>query len=838
MFMKLDIKENMNYQTKKIMNVIKFNSATLYLFLTFMSVSVLTGFSRAQLPQQRPLTTDDLFKIEEIGQVAISPDGKGLAYVVKRAKETALIQTRPFLDGNDRGDVWLIPTDGASEPQNLTNGAKDGSGWWAPVWSPDSQKLVMLSTRGDNVRLWLWEKSSKRLKQLTERAVEILPGHQASVVWINNWQLVCSVLPEGQKPNTMTVEMRAAEIAAREQAKAWRGKDVTASALESGVPLSLDKRPQGQLLLIDVTKGSQTLAAGYSFRDLRISPDQRHVAALKQIDLARLEPEKPLVQGRPSAIYQAVVYSLDGNSSLTDIAGVKNVQLNSLQWSLDGQQLALIGNLSPGNPQAIICALATGKCQALPANEEPAALLWAEGNTLLALPKARPNSRQDWWVFDGGEKPRNLTAKMKVAPRELVREAGGRTFISIADGDIWRIYSDGREPQNLTTGFEPRVTSVVWQTPITAEMSDDANRVVFGVRKGTLVDWHQLDISSGQITPINKPNPEAMVVGFSPQSQTMIMTAADRAGTYLWLARAPFTQATTIVETNTHLRQIAQAELKKIEYRSLDGQDLKGWVMLPVGYQSGKSYPLITVVYAGNVFGDNPPVLRNINRSSPLNFQLLAAHGYAVLFPSMPLKPEGETSDPYFELTKGVLPAVDKVIDQGIADPKRLGLLGQSYGGYSVYGLITQTNRFQAAVSLAGLGDLVSLYGLFDARFRYDEFPQERSLHQMAMAEGGQLRMGNPPWKDFERYVRNSPLSYAHRIETPLLIVQGDLDYVSMQQGEQIFTALYRQNKRASFVRYWGEGHVIEGQANARDMWKRIYGWFDEFLQQPVAVGK
>jgi dipeptidyl aminopeptidase/acylaminoacyl peptidase len=214
-----------------------------------------------------------------------------------------------------------------------------------------------------------------------------------------------------------------------------------------------------------------------------------------------------------------------------------------------------------------------------------------------------------------------------------------------------------------------------------------------------------------------------------------------------------------------------------------------------------------------------------------LNLQLLAARGYAVLIPSMPLRPEGETTDPYLELTKGVLPAVDKAIDLGIADPKKLAVMGQSYGGYATYGLITQTNRFQAAVVLAGISDLASMYGGFDARFRYDEFANERIFLQ-AWAEGGQGRMGSPPWKDLGRYLRNSPIAYAERVQTPLLIIQGDLDYVAMQQGEQFFTALYRQNKRVRFARYWGEEHVFESPANIRDMWQQIFKWLDEHLQQ------
>jgi dipeptidyl aminopeptidase/acylaminoacyl peptidase len=108
-------------------------------------------------------------------------------------------------------------------------------------------------------------------------------------------------------------------------------------------------------------------------------------------------------------------------------------------------------------------------------------------------------------------------------------------------------------------------------------------------------------------------------------------------------------------------------------------------------------------------------------------------------------------------------------------------------------------------------------------------------LFQAALAESGQTRMGEPPWRDLWRYIRNSPVYYADRVQTPLMIIQGDLDYVPMQQGEEFFTALYRQGKEAKFVRYWGEGHVISSPANIRDMWQRIFTWFDGHLKRDKA---
>ncbi len=96
--------------------------------------------------------------------------------------------------------------------------------------------------------------------------------------------------------------------------------------------------------------------------------------------------------------------------------------------------------------------------------------------------------------------------------------------------------------------------------------------------------------------------------------------------------------------------------------------------------------------------------------------------------------------------------------------------------------------------------------------------------------------MGNPPWKDSERYLRNSPLTYADRIKTPLMLVQGDMDIIGLTQGQEMFTALYRQNKRARFVRYWGESHVLNSPANIKDFWTRAFDWFDQYFNATASA--
>src|SRR5262249_43375715 len=141
---------------------------------------------------------------------------------------------------------------------------------------------------------------------------------------------------------------------------------------------------------------------------------------------------------------------------------------------------------------------------------------------------------------------------------------------------------------------------------------------------------------------------------------------------------------------------------------------------------------------------------------SSLNLQIPVARGYAVLKPSVPLNPEGDVDDPLLKLTSGVLPAVDKVIEMGIADPERIFVMGHSLGGFSTYGLITQTHRFKAAVAMAGLSNLISGYGTFDSATRYDHYPHENPYSQARVIETA-LHLGSPPWKDLGRYLRNSP---------------------------------------------------------------------------------
>jgi acetyl esterase/lipase len=670
------------------------------------------------------------------------------------------------------------------------------------------------------------------------------------IVWVSNDQLIFAALPAGEKPTALQLDHRVADITAIEWAKAWRGREATASVLESGIPASMEGRAAGQVVVVDVTTGkAQAIDTAPDFATLRLSPNRRFLAYLKQVGVWIPDSNLAPVRHVHQKIYRLAISEVGEGFRTRVMAGIGEVFRGSPVWSPASNELAVVGlpeGRAEGPGQVFRCRLSVGLCRPATNTElvldspwnqtKVPPILWRGAQELLILARAaglgpqRAGLIERWWAVDEEGMSHAIANATNLAPASLRVEANESTLVGILDGDIWRLDGRGHLSSRLTSGFARMRTSIEWprspQTPAGAE-------VVIGVRDSSVNEFYVLSLRSGHAKRLRSPSADARLAAYDASTGTAAFASHGRDGTFMWVRRPVEEDRSPVLATNTFLGRLDEGSLRKFNYRGLDGQDLIGWMILPVGYQAGRRYPVVTWAYASHVYSDEPPDFPvTINDAHPLNLQLLAAHGYVVLLPSMPLSPYGEVGDPYRELPKGVLPALDKLVALGIADPHRLGVMGQSYGGYSTYGLITQTSRFRAAVVLAGLSNLVSLYGTFDARERYEAFAREDPFRLWSSENEW---MGNPPWKDPSRYMRNSPISYVDRVQTPLLIIQGDLDYVPVQQGEEFFTGLYRQNKRARFVRYWGEDHILSSPANIRDMWQRIYAWFDEFLKTDPA---
>jgi dipeptidyl aminopeptidase/acylaminoacyl peptidase len=253
-------------------------------------------------------------------------------------------------------------------------------------------------------------------------------------------------------------------------------------------------------------------------------------------------------------------------------------------------------------------------------------------------------------------------------------------------------------------------------------------------------------------------------------------------------------------------RPLPKSEL--VKYRDVDGKELYGILRYPIGYVPGRKYPTVFELY--ETFFDN-----GFNARAAF----LASHGYAVFHPSVNLV----VGRPGEAWVKGVTTAANKLIDMGVADPDRLGVHGTSYGGYATVLLLTQTERFKAAVNVSGKVDMVSFY---------TDSPRlgVRNTHA---PEKSQDRIGGTLWEYPERYLDHSAVLQADRIKTPLLTISGDQDpNVPASQSREIYYALRRLGRDVEWVRYVNGAHRPPNSvAESIDFESRILAWYDKYLK-------
>jgi dipeptidyl aminopeptidase/acylaminoacyl peptidase len=800
---------------------------------------------------RRPFEVNDLFELEDLGQFyggpyAYSADGRRLAYTRIRPKKTLANFTWEFLWGNAGADVWVQLRSGDA-PVNITRGVDDGSGWWAPEWSPDGLSLAMLSTRGGNVYVWIWDSTTRRLRQLSHRGVDLVDIQQRPYLWLDSHRLIVSLLDGPDKANGIKEALLTPMTATREWSKTPLGREATVSAIESGVAVDAITMARTKLVVIDTETANERVIADGNTRGWALSGDQ--LAFAQQIHVTLPSENEPL-PAYGSGFYRLRVVRLDDKSVPVSLA-LENIGVleSSLRWSPDRKEISFVGRPAKNHSSVEIYryGVLTQKLRRMQVaglcihseNGQSAALEWTADKQLLLQAFECSSPQRDltslhWWLVQKDGRHVCLTRELREPFQELWPNKERSVFFGAADGALWRLSPDSKATNRLVRTADD-VSRILWPQRGSATTQSFPPGMSFSSlifeTKHQAEEGHSntyvLDLKDGSIAPIHKPIESAEVVAFSASTGELTFSANSRNGLTLWRASVLSNTHEVLFRANEFLHDIAEGQFKAIEYTSLRGQRLTAWLLLPPGYDPLKKYPLIVSVYPGLMYDEHAPEWDRINRNFSLNLQIAAAKGFVVLFPSMPLASPGVKDDPLLRAPEGVLPAIDKAIDLGIADSQQLFLLGASFGGFATYALVTQTDRFKAAVVLAGLSNLVSLYGQFDARVRYSVRPQS-SLTQPPLMELSQGRMASPPWKDPERYVRNSPIFSADRVHTPLMIIQGDLDYVPIQQGEEFFTALYRQGKRAEFVRYWGEGHVMQSPANIRDMWTRIFAWFDQ----------
>jgi dipeptidyl aminopeptidase/acylaminoacyl peptidase len=398
------------------------------------------------------------------------------------------------------------------------------------------------------------------------------------------------------------------------------------------------------------------------------------------------------------------------------------------------------------------------------------------------------------------------------------------TQVFLSDGwDIWAVKVDGSGGKNITGNGRSEQIRYQGITQYEAEQKPgyDLTKPLYVTMYG---EWTKksgvgrLDPDAKQVkqlvwgdaafgTPFKARN--ADVFAYTKQTAT-------ESPNY-FLTDAGFTAARQATDSNPQQKDyLWSAGTKLIDYSGTGGKKLQGTIYLPANYQPGKAYPTVIYIYEKLSQGTHqytPPSFRG-----GFNKSIYTSNGYAVLTPDITYR----INDPGKSSIECILPALDAAIKTGIVDGNKVGLHGHSWGGYQTAFAITQTNRFKCAIAGAPLTDLISMYS--------SVYWNSGSANQ-PIFESSQGRFTAGYWDEQEAYIRNSPVFFAKKVETPLLLLHNDKDgAVDFTQGIEYYNTLRRLQKPVVMLQYKGENHGLAKTENQKDYATRMREFFDHHL--------
>ncbi len=262
--------------------------------------------------------------------------------------------------------------------------------------------------------------------------------------------------------------------------------------------------------------------------------------------------------------------------------------------------------------------------------------------------------------------------------------------------------------------------------------------------------------------------------------------------------------------------------LSKYEFWQKENGELAGGILtFPKNYNpfSLQKYPVVVFVYDKKYHKQHTYLSPETLSVSKINFRTFIADDYFVLEPDI-YYINGETGN---SALNSVNEVIDYFAERYPIDTSKMGIYGHSFGGYQTNYIITHTNRFKAAITSAGVAEIISEY------FNYSQYSLQPNLWRY---ENHQFRLGKNFYQDKEMYIKNSPLFYAQNVETPLLLITGNKDYVvNWQQSLLMFNALKKLNKEVTLLIYENEDHYIHKDKNQKDVSSKVKQWFDYYLK-------
>jgi dienelactone hydrolase len=295
----------------------------------------------------------------------------------------------------------------------------------------------------------------------------------------------------------------------------------------------------------------------------------------------------------------------------------------------------------------------------------------------------------------------------------------------------------------------------------------------------------------------------------------------------LWTGNMLFENRHQLSQSNTQQKNFVWPGVHLVHWDTFSGKSLEGLLYFPETIDPDKKYPMIVYFYERNAdnlheYTTPAPTRSTVNRT------YYTSNDYIVFIPDITYS-DGYPGQSAFDAVISGTQVMSSLFP--FIDRKRIGIQGQSWGGYQTAWLITQTEMFAAAMAGAPVANMTSAYG----GIRW-----ESGLSRMFQYEYSQSRIGATLWDKPLQYIENSPLFYVPKIKTPLLIMHNDNDgAVPWYQGIELFSAMRRLNKPVWMLTYNNEAHNLKAEswANRMDLTIRMKQFFDHYLKdEPMPI--
>jgi dipeptidyl aminopeptidase/acylaminoacyl peptidase len=659
--------------------------------------------------------------------------------------------------------VWIAKSDGKEAPRALTAGTRDHS----PRWSPDGRHLAFVRTTEVDGRPQRPQIFVMTMGEGEPRAITDMPRGAANPAWAPDNRTIA--FTSGTTDEDM-------ERHRREKQRGREGEDK------------------------DGTKPDEKKDAAERPRESDVRVITRAVYRANGVPgFGFVDPD------RPSHVWTVIVPESAGEPAEPKRVTSGSWSAGNHGWSRDGAHVYFVADRRP----------------------EPYYL--PRDNELLAVPR------------DGGEPQVVASIAGNIGAWSLSPDGRRVAFVGALAGTPERSYSQpdlyvadlGGTPRNLTEAYDFHIDGGIagdqraprGSHPAGPVWSADGRSLLIRVGEHGDTNLKRIDVQSGKV--------DAVTTG----EQEVMSYTADAKG-----ARAAFVRSTPTVVGDLHVLDVASRnatklttfndelfngllmnEAEEIWYDSFDGTRIQGWILKPPSFEAGKQYPMIMQIHGGPhaAYGN----------TFTHEFQWMAARGYVVLYTN----PRGSSNygqafgniiqfaypgDDYKDLMAGV----DALLKSGYVDEKRMGVTGGSGGGLLTNWVVTQTNRFGAAVSQRDISDWTNFW-----------YTADFTLF-------GETWFRKPPFQDPEDFARRSPITHVEKIQTPLAFITSDEDWRTPASAgsEPLFRALKYLKRPTAMVRFPNEHHDLSRSGKPWHRVERlqhIVWWFDKWLlgQDPEA---